>query len=96
MNIFSYIGIIAGIFGLFIQLPQIYKIIKTRSATDLSYSSILIALINQVLWILYATHIKNIIYIINATGQFIIMIIQIFLMRYYDKINSQNNPSPNT
>lgn len=86
MNIFYYIGIVAGISGLSIQLPQIYKIIKTRSATDLSYSSMIIALINQVLWIVYAIYINNIIYIINANGQFIIMTIQILLKWHYDKI----------
>lgn len=86
MNIFYYIGIVAGISGLSIQLPQIYKIIKTRSATDLSYSSMIIALISQVLWIVYAIYINNIIYIINSNGQFIIMTIQILLKWYYDKI----------
>tara|TARA_Y100000593_G_C4257516_1_gene310406 strand:+ start:416 stop:700 length:285 start_codon:yes stop_codon:yes gene_type:complete len=93
MNIFNYIGIVAGIFGLSIQLPQIYKIIKTRSATDLSYFSMLIALTNQVLWVVYAIYINNIIYIINATGQFIIMTTQLFLKIHYDKINSQNDPN---
>ena len=90
MNIFQYIGLFASIFGLTIQIPQIYKIIKTKSATDLSYGTIFIALINQVFWLIYAVYLQNFVYIINATGHFLINFSELLLKAHYDQLNDPN------
>ena len=85
MEIYYYIGLFASIFGLTQQLPQIYKIIKTKSAKDLSYGTIFLITINQVFWFIYAVSINNTVYTINATGHFIIDIIELMLKIYYDR-----------
>ena len=36
------LGLVASIYGLLTRMPQIYKIIVTKSASDLSYVSIFI------------------------------------------------------
>lgn len=93
MNFFIYIGLFASFFGLTQQIPQIYKIIKTKSATDLSYGTILLTISNQILWFIYAMSIQNNIYIINAVGHFLIDITELLLKAHYDNINSQNDPN---
>ena len=85
MEIYYYIGLFASIFGLTQQLPQIYKIIKTKSAKDLSYGTIFLITINQIFWIIYAISINNTVYTINAAGHFIIDIIELILKIYYDR-----------
>ena len=53
------IGYSASITSICITLPQTYKIIKTKSADDLSYFSIIISLISYILWIVYGILIKD-------------------------------------
>lgn len=91
MNFFIYIGLFASIFGLTTQLPQIYKMIKTKSAKDLSYGTISIYMGNQICWFLYAMYVKDIIYSINAAGHFLIGAVELLLKAHYDNINSQTN-----
>ncbi len=91
MNFFYYIGLFASTCGLTQQIPQIYKIIKTKSATDLSYGTIFLTISNQILWFIYAMSIQNTIYIINAVGHFLIDITELLLKAHYDNINSQTN-----
>tara|TARA_B110000003_G_scaffold103951_1_gene106094 strand:+ start:2878 stop:3159 length:282 start_codon:yes stop_codon:yes gene_type:complete len=93
MNFFIFIGLFASIFGLTSSLPQIYKIIKTKSSTDLSYGTIIISLTNQIFWLIYAVYLQNTIYIINGSGHLIIEGTVLLLKAHYDKINSQNDPS---
>ena len=95
MEIYYYIGLFASIFGLTQQLPQIYEIIKTKSAQDLSYGTLFLIIINQIFWFIYAIHIKNTVYTINATGHFVIDFIELILKIYYDRrkrlIELENN-----
>lgn len=44
------LGLVASIYGLLMRIPQIYKVIVTKSATDLSYISIFIGSSGEVLW----------------------------------------------
>ena len=85
MEIYYYVGFFASIVGLTQQLPQIYKIIKTKSARDLSYGTLFLIIINQIFWFIYAVSINNTIYTINATGHFIIDVIELILKIYYDR-----------
>jgi uncharacterized protein with PQ loop repeat len=87
MNVFQYIGLFASFFGLATQMPQIYKIIKTKSAGDLSYGTLFIALINQVCWLIYAVYLQNFVYIINAVGHFLQRFFTILLKAHYDQFN---------
>ena len=66
------IGLTGVILGLGIRIPQIYKIIKTESATDLSYISVNIAFFNQIIWFSYSYLINDYIYILSSTGHFFI------------------------
>lgn len=93
MNIFIYIGLFASVFGLTQQIPQIYKIIKTKSTADLSYGTIILTLTNQIFWIIYAVYLQNTVYIINGSGHLIIDGTLLLLKAHYDKINSQNDPN---
>lgn len=93
-NITNIIGFIAGIFGLCIQLPQIYKIIHTKSATDLSYGTIFIMTTNQFFWFSYAYLVNDPIYMLSSVGHFTIDIIELSLKIYYDrrkKINERQS-----
>ena len=91
-NITNYIGFFAGIFGLCIQLPQIYKIIKTKSATDLSYGTIFIMTTNQFFWFTYAYLVNDPIYMFSSVGHFTIDLIELSLKVHYDrqKLNIEN------
>ena len=88
MNLYIYIGLFASIFGLTTQIPQIYKIIRTKSSIDLSYGTITIYITNQICWFIYAMYIQDNIYAINAAGHFIIGCIELSLKTYYDKIRN--------
>lgn len=50
MEIFSLIGIIGGILGVVLYMPQIIKILKTKSAKDLSIWTWVVILANDILW----------------------------------------------
>ena len=89
-NITSVIGFIAGIFGLCIQLPQIYKIIKTKSAADLSYGTIFIMTTNQFFWFSYAYLVNDPIYMLSSVGHSIIDVIELGLKIYYDNRKKLN------
>tara|TARA_B110000438_G_C15799824_1_gene644587 strand:- start:2124 stop:2405 length:282 start_codon:yes stop_codon:yes gene_type:complete len=93
MNFFIYVGLFASIFGLTTQLPQIFKMIKTKSAKDLSYGTISIYMANQISWFLYAMYVDDIIYSVNAAGHFVIGGVELILKAHYDKINSLTEPS---
>lgn len=47
------LGMIAGMFGTFAALPQAIKIVRTRSAGDVSLVMFLMALTGAVLWGIY-------------------------------------------
>lgn len=47
------LGMVAGIFGTFAALPQAIKIVRTRSATDVSLVMFLMALTGSILWGIY-------------------------------------------
>ncbi|MFN7165332.1 MAG: SemiSWEET family sugar transporter [Hyphomonas sp.] len=47
------LGMFAGIFGTFAALPQAVKIVRTRSAGDISLTMFLMALTGAILWGIY-------------------------------------------
>lgn len=49
----SYIGYVAGTFTAFAFIPQVYKVFKTKNTKSLSFATLVIFFIGQILW---ATH----------------------------------------
>jgi MtN3 and saliva related transmembrane protein len=47
------LGFVAGLFGTFASLPQLIKVIRTRSAKDVSLEMFVMAGIGAVLWGVY-------------------------------------------
>ena len=79
------LGLVASIYGLLMRIPQIYKIIVTKSATDLSYVSIFIGCSSEVLWFAYG-YIQNDISIISSScGHFTIVFTLLLIKCYYDR-----------
>jgi MtN3 and saliva related transmembrane protein len=53
MDPLEILGLVAGMFGTFASLPQAVKIVRTRSAKDVSLTMFVMALIGSVLWGIY-------------------------------------------
>jgi uncharacterized protein with PQ loop repeat len=79
------LGLVASIYGLLMRIPQIYKVIVTKSATDLSYISIFIGSSGEVLWFAYAYLINDISLLLSSIGHFTIVTSLLFIKCYYDK-----------
>ena len=79
------LGLVASIYGLLMRIPQIYKVIVTRSATDLSYISIFIGSSGEVLWFAYAYLINDISLLLSSIGHFTIVTSLLIIKCYYDK-----------
>lgn len=78
------IGYSASITSICITLPQTYKIIRTQSANDLSYTSITLSLISSFLWIFYGILIKDYPIIITDCVMSILSALQLICKIYYD------------
>ena len=89
------IGLIASIFGLCTRIPQIYKVVVTKSATDLSYISIFIAKFNQILWFIYSYSINDVSLMISSVGHFVIVTTLLITKCYYDRKKRLTNNTTN-
>ena len=78
-------GILSNIFYTSSLLPQIYKILVTKSATDLSYTSIFIGNTSELLWFSYAYIRDDFSLMLSSCGHFIIVTTLLFVKCYYDK-----------
>ena len=79
------LGLVASIYGLLMRVPQIYKVIVTKSATDLSYISIFIGSSGEVLWFAYAYLINDISLLLSSIGHFTIVTSLLIIKCYYDR-----------
>jgi len=79
------LGLVASIYGLLMRIPQIYKIIVTKSATDLSYVSIFIGSTSEVLWFAYGYMQNDISIISSSCGHFTIVTTLLIIKCYYDR-----------
>ena len=79
------LGLVASIYGLLMRIPQIYKIIVTKSATDLSYVSIFIGCSSEVLWFAYGYMQNDISIISSSCGHFTIVTTLLIIKCYYDR-----------
>jgi MtN3 and saliva related transmembrane protein len=84
MEIFKeIIGFAATIVGTTIMLPQIYKSIKTKSVSDISWGMLVLYFLNCLLWMIYGFFILAIPLILTNGIALCISILQISLKIRY-------------
>jgi MtN3 and saliva related transmembrane protein len=83
--VWSIIGLIAATLTMFSFVPQIIKILRTKSAKDVSFITLLQLSLGVFLWIIYAIHIKDLIIFTANTVTLITLIILLFLYFCYTK-----------
>lgn len=88
-DITTILGLTATIYGFCMRIPQIYKILVTKSATDLSYTSIFIGSTSEILWFSYGYMREDFSLILSASGHFIIVTTLLFVKCYYDRKKSR-------
>jgi len=82
MTLLATLATIFGVINGFANVPQIYKIFKTKSAKDISITTYIILTIGSVVWILYGIEIMNFpLLIMNglALFEFILILIGCYL-----------------
>jgi MtN3 and saliva related transmembrane protein len=86
MEIFkTIIGYLATIVGTSIMLPQIYKSIKTKSVSDVSWGMLVLYFLNCLLWLIYGILILASPLMITNGIALAISILQIVLKIKYKK-----------
>lgn len=59
MSALQILGLVAGTITSITFLPQVVKIWKTRSATDISLSMLLLLLLGVIMWLTYGILVKD-------------------------------------
>lgn len=89
-TIITTIGLLAGILTTFAQLPQISKMLKTKSTADISYGMYLMLITGVALWIVYGIFIGSFpVMITNIVAFCLVSLVIIFKFRY----ESSSSPS---
>jgi MtN3 and saliva related transmembrane protein len=79
------IGLLGGVFTTFGLIPQIYRLIKVKSSTEISLSFTIMYLTGNALWLIYGITIHSFsILVWNALGV-VFNSIMLFLKFRYDK-----------
>ena len=81
------IGFIAAVLTMFGFVPQMVKIIATKSARDISIIALLQFAAGTLLWLIYGTYLKNWIIVFANAVTFITVSITIFCYCRYRKNN---------
>jgi MtN3 and saliva related transmembrane protein len=82
MTILATLATIFGIVNGFANLPQIYKVFKTKSAKDLSITTYVLLTVGSIVWVLYGIEIMNFpILVMNglALAEFILLLFGCYL-----------------
>jgi len=79
------LGSSAAILTMFSFVPQIFKVIKTKSAKDVSLLTIIQLALGVSLWIIYGINLKNTIIIMANSVTLITLIILLFLYFNYGR-----------
>jgi MtN3 and saliva related transmembrane protein len=82
----SIIGSTAAVLTMFSFIPQILKVIKTKSAKDVSIITLLQLSLGVLLWIAYGLHIKDAIIITANSVTLTTLIILLHLYFIYGRI----------
>ena len=88
------IGTIATIICVSSFTPQVYRVIKTNSTTDISLQSLLLMILTSILWIWYGSLIMSWPVILTDVGVLIqntIIIIYKIKHLYFHKDSQENN-----
>ena len=92
MSVTDFFGYAAGLTTALMFLPQVIKTWKEKSASDLSLTMFLIAVSNELLWIVYGIMLDNIIIILtNLVVLSMSSIMIIFKLRYKNATHQNNN-----
>jgi MtN3 and saliva related transmembrane protein len=79
------LGSSAAILTMFSFVPQIFKVIKTKSAKDVSFLTLLQLSLGVSLWIIYGINLRNTIIIMANSVTLITLIILLFLYFNYGR-----------
>jgi MtN3 and saliva related transmembrane protein len=79
------LGYVAGIITAFTFLPQVIKTWKARSAKDISILMFVIAVINEILWIIYGFRIDSMVIILTNAVLMIMALMMIFFKFRYNR-----------
>lgn len=85
MNTTNIVGYTASFSSICVSLPQTYKILKTKSAKDLSYLSLTLNILSNSIWCGYGLLLMNFPLIIADTTIVVFLLIQLITKIYYDK-----------
>ena len=89
------VGIFAGLLLIIGILPQVYKILKTRQAKDISLIAYTILGISQILWVVYGV-LKNDLRIILTNSITLFLSIIIMMLVVYFKDEKEKNREMHT
>ena len=82
----SLIGTSAAILTMFSFVPQIVKVLKTKSAKDVSITTLFQLSLGVSLWIAYGVHLKNMIIIMANTITLVTLIVLLSLYFNFGRI----------
>lgn len=85
------IGIIAGILLIISLIPQLIKIVSSKSSKDISIFMFIILLVSEILWIVYGVLKIDLQLIITNGITSIITLLIIICSLYYKNNNKKNN-----
>ena len=79
------LGSSAAILTMFSFVPQIFKVIKTKSAKDVSFLTLIQLSLGVSLWIIYGINLRNTIIVIANSVTLTTLIILLFLYFNYGR-----------
>ena len=79
------LGSSAAILTMFSFIPQIFKVIKTKSAKDVSFLTLIQLSLGVSLWIIYGINLRNTIIVIANSVTLTTLIILLFLYFNYGR-----------
>lgn len=83
----DFIGYLAGFLAMVSYLPQVVKTLRSRSAKDISLGMLLLTLVTNILYIVYAVALELAPIVIMLSIMTCIVLAQIFLTWRFGKIN---------
>ncbi len=84
-KMWTFIGSLAAFLTMFSFLPQIIKVIKTKSAKDVSLFTLLQFSLGVILWIAYGIHLKDAIIITANCMTLVSLVTLLFLYHNYGR-----------
>lgn len=88
--IWHIVGAGAAALTTFSFVPQIVKVIKTKSAKDVSLLTIAQLAAGVILWVVYGVYLKNAVIIIANFVTLITLAVLLFLCFHYDRLKDKS------